>query len=332
MNFKSRNEKHSAQLSHPSHDDSYRALADIFNVDLKRINIVRQYISLLFDPEDYVCFAFHSKDTRVYPSEYFFDALRGSAQFLAINALDGVNDRNPTEDYHHKDKPRRAIANVTKFRTFLIEFDNLPLDRQIEVLDKCGLQPTAIVFSGSKSLHALFCLEIPLESVEEYNAYSKALQKIFRGQCDTATKDAARLSRMPEVVRIETRKHQEIVRLHARIPNHIFLEWLDSNDCAPDLEEEFDIRYEMPAVPISSAIEDGHYRNYLMFGFSKGHRNNGIFNLSHRLFRGGLTYEACLAAITAGKGKLGDLTEAEIQRTVRSAFGGYRKKEDSGNL
>lgn len=56
----------------------------------------------------------------------------------------------------------RCDRSVTVFRHVIAEFDKLPLDHQLALLWGWGLESiSAVTFSGHRSLHALFRVDVP---------------------------------------------------------------------------------------------------------------------------------------------------------------------------
>ena len=135
--------------------------------------------------------------------------------FFSINALDPERDHNPTEPYHAPDKPRRADHNVTCFRNFLIELDNMPIKEQIEYVTS-KVPVSAITFSGNKSYHFIISLMTPFKTLEEYQKFARGLHRLLP-KADQSTKNPSRLSRLPGVVRPDTKLLQELVYLGNRI-------------------------------------------------------------------------------------------------------------------
>ena len=84
----------------------------------------QQFLSLLFDAGEASCFTNTARGitVRSYPLD--------TDLFFSINPLDGEKDTAPTKDWHAADKPRRADVNVTAYRNFLIELDDMPLNKQ----------------------------------------------------------------------------------------------------------------------------------------------------------------------------------------------------------
>lgn len=173
------------------------------------------FLNTLFDPGQVTCFAPDAKGTQVRERPYVDDV------FFSINALDANYDNCPSEPYHHVERPRRADGNVICFRNFLIELDGMPLEHQLTYV-KALVPVTSIVYSGGKSYHFIISLEQPLASMDDYRHCAERLHALVK-QADPACKNPSRLSRLPNVLRLDTGKVQALVELGNRVPNQALM-------------------------------------------------------------------------------------------------------------
>lgn len=170
-----------------------------------------KFLNLLFDKEQVTCFAEDPFGVKVGEQPKEQDI------FFSINALHPTEDMQPIKHWHAADKPRRADANVVCFRNFLIELDNMELDKQEQyVLDKLPISTQ--VFSGSKSYHFIISLEQPLRDYSEYMEYAARIHEMLP-KIDSACKNPSRLSRLPGAVRPDTGLKQELLYVGERVPN-----------------------------------------------------------------------------------------------------------------
>lgn len=179
------------------------------------------FFDVLFDKGDHTCLAKDVKATAV--SE--ISNRPGTFQFYSINAL----------------KEKRADANVTKHRTFLLEFDHGTTEQQLQGLKKLPIQPSAVVFSGGKSIHALFALETSVSS-GKYKLFAAALIRLAKSvglRPDESCKNPSRLSRFPNAKRVETGRLQALLQLNDRIPNSVFLEALKPFEVEKNLQKKY---------------------------------------------------------------------------------------------
>ncbi len=99
--------------------------------------------------------------------------------------------------------------DVTAYRSILVEADDIPLEKQKELLLLFPPVYTTIVDSGKRSLHAL----IPISNVtnkDEYKAMYDALYDGFRAKgfpMDKANGNPSRLTRLPGVQRGDRVQH-----------------------------------------------------------------------------------------------------------------------------
>ena len=141
-------------------------------------------------------------------------------EFYTINPIHAFIDFREREMSF---KGGRAAINVTKLKNFLFEFDDMPIELQLNFLKSCDIPWTGIVFSGNKSYHAILSLKEPIhgphtiEGVDRYkilhqriaaflNLKVKELMGRNDWEVDNSTKDPARLSRYPNSLRMGTKQ------------------------------------------------------------------------------------------------------------------------------
>lgn len=168
---------------------------------------LNNFLELLFDPADNTCFSPNPFGTEIKPWPDSSDV------FFSINPM----------------KKRRKDSNVTKFRNFLIEIDDMPLNEQ-ENYVRSVLPVTSQVFSGAKSYHFIISLETPI-TMEEYKHTWLRVQKLLP-QIDKACKNPSRFSRLPFRTRKETKLEQKLHYIGCRIKTEEFLAML------PELEND----------------------------------------------------------------------------------------------
>lgn len=189
---------------------------------LSQMNLDQErFLSTLLDDGQASCFTESPNGYKVH------HAPKPEDLFFCINALHPTQDLAPVKDWHSQYKPRRADANVVCHRNFLIELDDVPLERQISYVTE-KVPVSSIVYSGGKSYHFIISLERPVEP-KLYREYARRLHKLLP-RADKACKNASRLSRLPNVIRPETGKLQRLYMLGQRVPNKEFVELL------PELE------------------------------------------------------------------------------------------------
>jgi RecA-family ATPase len=116
----------------------------------------------------------------------------------------------------------RASDNITKYRHCLIEFDESTLQEQWAIIKRSGLPTSAIIKSGSRSLHAF--VDVRASNAKEFSERVAFIYKhLEHTKLDPANKDAGRLSRLPGAMRTATGQQQELVECGA--PTLTYIEW-----------------------------------------------------------------------------------------------------------
>lgn len=157
--------------------------------------------------------------------EYNFDY-----QYYCINPIHPTVDNchNEGDDY----KPRAKICNVTSFRNFAIEFDDDTLSEQKRKLGIAKPPISAVIFSGSKSLHTPIALEEGVTE-DEYSAIFEAIKQTllkFDLKLDKQCKNPNRLTRAPFQLRHDNRVEQTLLGSRKRVPNQNLFDWFEAND------------------------------------------------------------------------------------------------------
>lgn len=149
-----------------------------------------------------------------------------------------------------KNLERRTLSNVAEYRNILLEFDQGTLEEQYSLLGKAGIPYSTLTFSGSKSLHALICLDQAI-SEKEYYALVEAIYQIVP-RLDPACKNANRLSRTPGAVRSENGVTQELLGgTLMSIKLTELLDWFKGNKKRNKiLTEELAKEYSPPVEPM----------------------------------------------------------------------------------
>lgn len=249
------------------------------------------YLTTLFEPEEYVGYVvntFALPDGKQSPTmgnykrtvQQIIDGINGTTQlenvfgsfskemgaWIRFNPIDGKGVKND---------------NVTAFRYMLLESDNMSLGKQKAILEQLELPIAAMVFSGSKSIHAI--VKVDAYSYEEYRKrvdfiYSIAQKNGFKP--DKKNRNPSRLSRMPGVMR--NGKPQFLMATNIGKENYKeWEEWIASvNDDLPEPEELDALWDNMPdlAPPlIEGILREGH--KMLIAGPSKAGKSFALIQL-----------------------------------------------------
>lgn len=229
------------------------------------------YLTTLFDPSDIVGYVMKarffedrnkwtpdSKGTYTLTAGQLLDWLNntqsiektfGSYELNAgawfrINPLDGKGVKND---------------NVVDYRYALVECDNMDLSTQLAVMLELKLPIATIVYSGSKSLHAI--VRINASSYAEYRSRVEYLFKICEKNgltLDKQNKNPSRLSRLPGCYRGEHKQFLVATNKGCRD----WEEWIDYiddiDDNLPEAKQITDL-FDNPPV-LAPAIIDGILR------------------------------------------------------------------------
>ena len=150
--------------------------------------------------------------------------------FYCINPIHPTIDHDPQESEEYK--ARIKIANVTSFRNFAIEFDEDSLEDQKKKLQLAKPPVSAVIFSGSKSLHTPIALESGVTQ-EEYSAIFEAIKQTllkYDLKLDKQCSNPNRLTRAPFEIRNGKSVEQKLLGSRGRIPNQVLFDWFEANE------------------------------------------------------------------------------------------------------
>lgn len=177
-------------------------------------------LSLLFNDYEKTCVG-ESNSTKV------VSPFKTSGPFYCVNPLASVDVGHNRKPHYSYMKPRRADINVKEFRNFVFEIDSLSLGDQLAVIEACGIDFSAIVYSGGKSYHCLVCLDFNLggehtdNGIRNYKQiWSRIAARIDKSAndlglatpvVDPSCKNPSRFTRYPDFVS-KDRKPQVVVK------------------------------------------------------------------------------------------------------------------------
>ena len=229
-----------------------------------------QYLELLFDPSDTIGYTMTSSLNK---KGKYVPAGKGSYANKAGQLIDMLKDGEPIEkvfgSYDQKagawirinplDGKGVDDKNVVEYNHILVECDNLQLEEQIEILEKIRIPIKALVFSGSKSVHAI--VPVHAASETEYRFLFNFIKNILHDagmEIDKANINPARLSRLPGVTRDGHK--QFLIKTNIGMPT--FDEWRTwvsaLNDGLPDITNLSAVWDNMP--PLKPELIDGILR------------------------------------------------------------------------
>jgi hypothetical protein len=169
----------------------------------------KQFLDLFFNDGEQICF---SANLYAYPSEPQENLNDESTIFVAINPIVG----------------QRNDQNVTSYRTFMIECDDMNLAEQMEYVKRMEFPYSYCCFSGGKSLHFALVLDHEIPSDHIYRHTYQWILNIMT-EADQKTKNPSRCVRFPGTVRPDTKKEQRLVYMGERISLKTLGKWLNKH-------------------------------------------------------------------------------------------------------
>jgi hypothetical protein len=277
---------------------------------------LKALLQLMFEPEDEVCVSdckggYHSMPQSsvlsgevnlVHPSQDkpIRKVRTSNLTMLCINAVKGWRRDN----------------QVTSHRNFLFELDVGSLSSQLRYVHDLGLQTSAAIFSGNKSIHFLVCLDQSIDEKTYRQLYIWALSigTLFDQNC----KNSSRSVRIPGNVRSDTDKVQKLIRLDSRVKLDDFMAWLNKYPHLrpKEREERKGLTSEKDYDRLSKWA-----RGQFKYGidFSSG-RNKGWFSLGCDLCKAGYSEDEAVEILTEYFIEEHDFKEKEFLMSIHSAF------------
>ena len=241
------------------------------------MDIQIDFLSLLFNEEEEICL---SPNKYGYKSIPFSEIKKGP--FLLIPNTEKMSPLycslseirlvaiNPI-------KGEKKDANVTSYRNFLIEIDSLSIEDQIEYVKKSKMPVSAAVYSGSKSIHFIVCLNENLPSEEIWRYYNNWILNVL-AEADQQVRTPTKSVRFPGSIRPETGKEQRIVTLGKRFSLDALKNWLSEYHSLRPVPKEKPVR--LTDIPVSIEELPQWVQNELIdrIDITKG-RNNRWFQI-----------------------------------------------------
>ncbi len=173
---------------------------------------------ILFNDDEQILFADNVKRTSPMKLAGKVTA-QPKAQFICFNSF--------------RPNSTRRRDNVSRLHTWVIEFDDMPINEQRKLWASSDMPHSLRVFSGNKSIHCFIRILENIES-EQWLSVANALHRVYPEADSKVLKDRARFARLPGGKRggIE----QRIETIKERVPLQALLEWIESNDVTKDKE------------------------------------------------------------------------------------------------
>ena len=252
---------------------------------------LKRYLQALFEPDEYVAYvteSFMAADRRR-PAKGSWTRTAGQL-ITELDACGGdlgkvVGDCDPEVGawicFNPVDGTGRKDANITAYRYALVECDNMELGKQQAIIKQLELPCAALVYSGSKSVHAIVKVDAP-----DYAEYRRRVDYLYSAcqknglTIDQQNRNPSRLSRMPGIPRGDKRQ----VLLETNIGKSCWDEWRDWLEAETDeLPEDEDLGDECLSPPpladalITGVLRKGH--KMLLAGPSKAGKSFALIEL-----------------------------------------------------
>ena len=250
-----------------------------------------KYLEVLFEATDHVGYVTRTweKDGKYMPTKGCWDRTAGKLIEDLSNCKDDIGkvlgDYNPEAGawirFNPLDGKDCKNTNVTEFRYALVESDSMSIEAQYAIIKSLELPVACLVYSGSKSLHAI--VRIEATNYEEYKNRVDYLYDICRKnglEVDRQNRNPSRLSRLPGVRR--GAKEQFLVDVNiGKTSWNLWQEWIESiTDDLPDPESMADAWNNLPELApplIDGILRQGH--KLLLAGPSKAGKSFALIEL-----------------------------------------------------
>ncbi len=249
------------------------------------------YLETLFEASENVGYVTESweKENKFLPSKGCYDRTAGTL-IEQLNKCNGdigsvLGDYNKQAGawirFNPLDGKGVKNENVTEYRYALVESDSMEPERQEAIIRELELPVAALVYSGSKSIHAI--VRIDAMNYDEYRKRVDYLYMICKKNgldIDRQNRNPSRLSRMPGVERNGKKQYLIAVNI-GKSSWYEWEEWIEGiNDDLPDTENISDVWDNLP--PLSPPLIDGVLRQghkMLIAGPSKAGKSYALIEM-----------------------------------------------------
>lgn len=278
------------------------------------------WYDVIFDSGESTCFAKHAQGTKIFP----VNKAPIWAEYYSLNPIHLTIDNEFTHEKYIMGKGRRADANVTTYRNFLVEIDDMPAAEQQLFINSLKLPYTMVTFSGGKSYHFVISLETSLTERKTYDFLVRWLYNAV-GVNDRACKNPSRLTRLPGATRTKNGipiAIQELIYLGTRIPLANLMAWLNQfPQCMPP-------QY-VPRTQPTESVEFNYAnlhpltKRFLREGAEQGKWNDSLFKAAANMADYGVEYEQIIELCEQITGYL----DRSDLSTIQSAFNAAQRQQ-----
>ena len=274
-------------------------------------------LRLMFDESDTIC---------VSDSQFSFHAVPILNVFSGKTTLFSPNPSVPIKIVDSNDlvfvslnpiKGFRNDKNCYKYKNFLIEMDQHERSLQIDYIKRMGLPYSAMIWSGSKSVHVLISLEG--NGLPDEKSYRKIYKWILNvaTMSDQALGNPSRCIRICGVIRPETGLEQELIEFKGPVSYKELAEWLNKHPTSAPKER---IKRKPSKEADISQIKPWAAK-LLKNGFPAGMgSNHGWFSLGAEWAVMGFTEEQAIEMLEPYFEEEPDFREKEWLTAINSGF------------
>lgn len=186
-------------------------LSEVFIGDKREDSI--NFINHLFNKDDYIYMG-SGFTTEVKLRDEWLETDTTKYEFIGCNPYTGIEGETKGGK-----KSYRADSSVKEYMYCVAEMDGLPLEKQTffwySIIKENFLPVVSVVYSGSKSLHAIIKLNLRKDPIAWEKEVKNKLYKncLVRYGCDMACANVGRLTRNVGYTRKDTNKEQKLLYL-----------------------------------------------------------------------------------------------------------------------
>jgi hypothetical protein len=280
-------------------------------------DVTRKFLDLFFNPNETVCVSdcsggYHSVDQASLSGNIVLESPKETVKDRIIKETDiNLVAINPISGW-------RRDENVTSFRTFMIECDDMSIKNQMSYVNRVGFPYSYCCFSGGKSLHFALVLDHEIPSYHMYRHTYEWILNIL-DQADQKTKNPSRSVRFPNVIRKFSGQEQQLIYMGNRIPLEELSKWLNKY---PSKKPRPLIRKERNTGTAQVSNLKEWAKKALKEGVHnmEGSRNQTWMALGCEMALNGFSLEATLSHLENYFEEQGDFTQREWVTTIKSGW------------
>jgi hypothetical protein len=212
-------------------------------------------------------------------------------------------------------KGDRKDANVTAFRSFLIELDVGTIKEQLGTITHLGMPFSAQIFSGNKSVHTTIVLD---EDLKDEKTYRTIIEWIFRivPLVDKNCINPSRCIRIPGAYRKEGK--QRLINIGKRVTHKELFAWLNQYEhLRPQTKKKKEI---IPGQANPDRLSPWCQRMLATGMEFKNGRNKGWFSVGVDFAKAGYEEEEAISFLMNYFQEEYDFKEKEFLTSIGSAF------------